>query len=83
MKKHLRATFFPYNYQRIMYQQLQNLRQRARSVEDYTTEFYQLISRNEVNETENQLVARYIGGLRVQIQKTVNLFDPLSVSTAH
>ena len=52
-------------------------------MEDYTTEFYQLISRNEVNETENQLVARYIGGLRVQIQKTVNLFDPLLVSTTH
>ena len=36
-------------------------------MEDYTTEFYQLISRNEVHETEDQLVARYIGGLRVKI----------------
>ncbi|XP_031375376.1 uncharacterized protein LOC116189794 [Punica granatum] len=39
--------------------------------------------RNEVHETEDQLVARYIGGLRVQIQDTVNMFDPPSVSAAH
>ena len=65
MKKHLRATFLSYNYQRLMYQQLQNLRQGTRSMEDYTMEFYQLISRNEVHETEYQLVARYIDGLRV------------------
>ena len=37
-----------------------NLRQGARTVEDYTIEFYQLISRNEVHETEDQLVNRYI-----------------------
>ena len=42
--------------------------------------FYQLISRNEVHETENQVVAQYIGGLRVHIQETINLFDPISVS---
>ena len=54
-----------------------------RSMEDYATEFYQLISRNEVHETEDQLVARYIGGLRVQIQEIVNLFNPISVSAAH
>ena len=28
-------------------------------------------------------MARYIGGLRVQIQEIVNLFDPISVSAAH
>ena len=50
-------------------------------MEDHTTEFYQLISRNEVHETEDQLVAWYIGGLRVQIQEIVNLFDPVSVSS--
>ncbi|XP_031387122.1 uncharacterized protein LOC116200417 [Punica granatum] len=83
MKKHLRASFLPYNFQRLMYQQLQNLRQETRTVDEYTTEFFQLIVRNEVHETEDQLVARYIGGLRVQIQDTVNMFDPPSVSAAH
>ena len=45
--------------------------------------FYQLLLRNEVHETEDQLVARYIGGLRVQIQETLNLFDPILVLVAH
>ena len=52
-------------------------------MEDYATKFYQLLSRNEIHETEDQLVAWYIDGLRVQIQETVNLFDPISVSTVH
>ncbi|KAK9122071.1 hypothetical protein Syun_019688 [Stephania yunnanensis] len=82
MKKHLRAEFLPYNFQRLMYQKLQNLRQEAKSVDDYTTEFYQLVARNELQETNDQLVARYIGGLRVQIQD-VNMFDPASLSAAH
>ena len=67
IKKHLCATFYPYNYQRLMYQRLQNLRQGVRSMEDYTTKFYQVLSRNKVHETKDQLVAQYIGGLKVQI----------------
>ena len=48
-----------------------------------TTEFYQLVARNEIQETEEQLVSHYIGGLRLQLQDTVNLFDPINVSAAH
>ncbi|XP_050217488.1 uncharacterized protein LOC126668325 [Mercurialis annua] len=83
IKKHLKIAFLPYNFQRLMYQKLQNLRQGSKSVDDYTTEFFQLIIRNEIQETEDQLVARYIAGLRVSIQDTVNLFDPVSLSAAH
>ena len=52
-------------------------------MDEYTTEFYQLIARNEIQETEDQLVSRYIGGLKFQIQDVVNMFDPVSVSAAH
>ncbi|XP_039145554.1 uncharacterized protein LOC120282772 [Dioscorea cayenensis subsp. rotundata] len=83
MKKYLRAQFLPYNFQRLMYQRLQNLKQGTKSVDDYTMEFYQLVARNEIQEMEDQLVARYIGGLRMQIQDTVNMFDTVSVSAAH
>ncbi|XP_050233263.1 uncharacterized protein LOC126681757 [Mercurialis annua] len=83
MKKHLKTAFLPYNFQRLMYQKLQNLRQGSKSVDDYTTKCFQLIARNEIQETEVQLVTRYIGGLRVSIQDTVNLFDPVSLSAAH
>ena len=53
MKKHLQAEFLPYNFQRLMYQCLQNLRQNTKSVDEYTTEFYKLIARNELQETED------------------------------
>ncbi|GJW29917.1 reverse transcriptase domain-containing protein [Tanacetum coccineum] len=64
------------------WQQLKLTRERVRkprgtkSVKDYTTEFYQLIARNDIQETDDQLVSRYIGGLRVQIMDSVNMFDP-------
>ena len=66
-----------------MYQRLQNLRQGTRTVNDYADEFYQLIARNDIMETEEQLTARYIGGLRMQIQDMVNMFNPISVAEAH
>ncbi|PKI33813.1 hypothetical protein CRG98_045797 [Punica granatum] len=59
----------------------QNLRQGSRSVDKYTVEFYQLVARNKLQETEDQLVARYVGGLRVQLQDMINLFDLVSVSS--
>ena len=66
-----------------MYQRLQNLRQGTNTVNDYADEFYQLIARNDIMETEEQLTTRFVGGLRMQIQDMVNMFDPRSVAEAH
>ncbi|GJY62546.1 reverse transcriptase domain-containing protein [Tanacetum coccineum] len=71
VKKCMRSNFIPHNYQ-----QLQNLKQGSKSVEDYTTKFYQLIARNDIQETDDQLISRYIGGLKAQIMDSVNMFDP-------
>ena len=46
-------------------------------------EFYQPLARNEIQETEEQLVSRYIDGLRIQNQEIVSMFDPISLSMAH
>jgi hypothetical protein len=83
MKKHMRSAFLPYNYTRTLYQRLQNLRQGNRSVDEYTTDFYQLVSRDAIAEDEESRVARYIGGLRIQFQDFLNMFDVLNVSDAH
>jgi len=46
--------------------------QRGRSVDDYTEEFYERVLRNELNESEEQKVARYIGGLHISLQDVLN-----------
>jgi hypothetical protein len=46
-------------------------------------EFHKLLARVDLSESDEQLVSRYIGGLRPQIQDTVNLFDPVDISAAH
>ncbi|GKB76794.1 hypothetical protein Tco_0943689, partial [Tanacetum coccineum] len=60
-----------------------NLKQGSKYIEDYTTEFYQLIARNDIQEIKDQLVSRYIGGLRVQIMDSVNMFDPMTLYDAY
>ncbi|KAH9685159.1 Endonuclease [Citrus sinensis] len=82
-KKHLRGVFLPHNYDKLLYQQIQNLRQGNRSVDDYTTKFHWLVARNDLTETEEQQVSCYIGGLRSQFQDQLNLLDPYSISEAH
>ncbi|XP_076958317.1 uncharacterized protein LOC143634010 [Bidens hawaiensis] len=82
-KKVFAGYFLPHNFQRLKYQRLQNLKQGSRSVDDYTTEFYHLVAHNDIQETDEQLISRYIGGLRVQIMDFVNLFDPLTIAEAH
>nr|GEW90283.1 RNA-directed DNA polymerase, eukaryota [Tanacetum cinerariifolium] len=60
-----------------------NLRQGTRSVDDYSTDFYAFLARIDLNESTTQLVSRYIGGLRLQLQNVLNMFDPLTVAEAH
>ncbi|GKA80579.1 reverse transcriptase domain-containing protein [Tanacetum coccineum] len=38
---------------------------------------------NHIQETEDQLVSLYTGGLRVQIMDSVNMFDPMTLSDAY
>lgn len=82
LKKHMRKTFIPYNFERLLFQKFHNLRQGSRSVDDYSTEFYQMITRVDIHDSEDQLVSRYIVGLRPQLQTMLHQFDPCSVSEA-
>ena len=75
-------TFLPHNYLRTMYQRLQNWSQ-GKSVNEYTEEFYRLLTLVDLSDSDEQLVSWYIGGLWPQIQDTLNLFDPNNVSTAY
>ena len=54
-----------------------------KSVDDYTTQFYQLAAWNTLQETEEQLLVHCFKGLKMSIQDTVNMFDPITVPAAH
>jgi hypothetical protein len=64
-------------------QRLQNLSQGSKTADEYTKEFYKYLTRVELAEMDNQLVSLYIGGLRQNIQNSLNLFDPINVFAAH
>ncbi|KAF8049532.1 hypothetical protein N665_2185s0001 [Sinapis alba] len=82
LTKHLRQTFLPHNYERTMYTKLQNLRQGNRSVDEYAEEFSLLLTRNEINDSQIQLVSRFIGGLRPQLQNSMDSANSNTPSTS-
>ncbi|GJV27055.1 putative reverse transcriptase domain-containing protein [Tanacetum coccineum] len=66
-----------------MFQRFQNLRQGIKTVEEYTEEFYELVSRNDLSDNEEQLVSRYLGGLRQSIQDVLCLYTFWTVSEVY
>ncbi|XP_028556926.1 uncharacterized protein LOC110109044 [Dendrobium catenatum] len=82
MKQLLRAQFLPTDYEQILYIRYQHCVQGGRSVSDYTEEFNRLSARNNLNESNNQLVARYIGGLKESIQERLELNSVWSMPQA-
>ncbi|KAE8672957.1 putative Quercetin 3-O-methyltransferase 1 [Hibiscus syriacus] len=83
MKKKMKGHFLLFGYTQTLFQRLHALRQGARSVDDYTEEFYQLVTRNDLSETDEQMVARYLGGLRQPLQDVLSLHSLWSVSEAY
>ena len=65
-----------------MYQRFQNMRQGNSTINEYS-QFFLLLTRNEITETDAQLMSRFIGGLRQQYQNILKLFDPLTILEAH
>ena len=78
----MRKTFIPYNFERLLFQKFHNIRQGNRSVDDYATEFYQLLTRVDIHDSEDRLVARFIADLRPQLQTMLHQFDLSSVAEA-
>jgi hypothetical protein len=82
MKKKLSAQFLPYNYTQQLYQSFHNLKQTG-LVEEYGDRFYQLIARIDLMETEEQLVARFISGLKISIQDQLVFHTCWTLSQAY
>jgi hypothetical protein len=73
----------PPDYEQILFQQYQDCRQGRRTVQTYVEEFHILSFHNNLLETEVQQVARFVGGLRLNIQDRLSMHTIYSFDTTH
>ncbi|PNX83568.1 hypothetical protein L195_g039612 [Trifolium pratense] len=77
MKQLMLERFLPEDYGQIQYKMYIECVQGKRSVTEYTAEFVRFSERNELSESENQKVARYISGLKGWRRWVCKPFGPL------
>ena len=65
--------FLPPNYQQELFRQYQDYRQGTRKANEYMEEFDRLANRNDLEETEDQRISRFVHELRVSIRDQVSL----------
>ena len=73
MKQLMLERFLPEDYEQILYRMYLDCAQGKKTVTEYTTEFVRLSERNELGESENQKVARYVSGLEGSTQQKMGL----------
>jgi hypothetical protein len=69
----MKARFIPRDYQITLFRRMQNLRQKLMTVKEYTEEFYRLNIRVGHHESDDEKVARYMNGLRYDIQDEMSM----------
>jgi hypothetical protein len=69
----MKAKFIPRDYQITLFRHMQNLRQKMMTVKEYTEEFYRLNIRAGHRESDDEKVARYLNGLRYDIQDELSM----------
>eukprot|EP00253_Pinus_taeda_P013296 PITA_13296 len=83
MVSKLKAKFLPKDYHLNIFKQMQNLKQKGMSVKEYTEEFYRLSIRTRHVEYDLEKVARYVNGLRYEIQDEISLLSLKTVEDAY
>jgi hypothetical protein len=69
----MKAKFIPRDYQITLFRCMQNLRQKLMTVKEYTEEFYRFNIRASHWEGDDEKVARYLNGLRYDIQDELSM----------
>lgn len=83
MVSKMKAKFLPKDYHLNLFKQMQNLKQKGMSVKEYTEEFYRLSIRTRHVEDDLEKVARYVNGLRYEIQDEIGLLSLKTVEDAY
>jgi hypothetical protein len=79
----MKAKFIQRDYQITLFRRMQNLRQKLMSVKEYTEEFYRLNIRAGHRESDDEKVARYMNGLRYDIQDEMSMMTIRTVEDAY
>ena len=83
MTTKLRGKFLPQDYKMVLFRQLQNIKQKSMTVREFTEEFYKVNIRYKHMEDTPKRVARYINGLRFDIQDELSLLPLKSIEEAY
>ena len=74
--------FLPPNYQQELFRQYQDCKQGTRTVNKYMEEFDRLANCNDLEETKDQQISRFVHGLRVSIRNQVSLQTQYTLNEA-
>jgi len=83
MRDKLKSKFLPSHNLQDNYLKLHNLRQGTMSVQEYTREFEQLLSKCDLGEDDSQTLVRYLSGLDEHIAYVVELHTCTSLTTSN
>ncbi|XP_038695889.1 uncharacterized protein LOC119993050 [Tripterygium wilfordii] len=83
MKFRLKEKYMPTDYVDAMLRELWGFKQGSTSVTLYTAHWQELTIRSQIIEPERQAIARYIAGLREDIQHELLSLSPPSVDAAY
>ncbi|KAK1666049.1 hypothetical protein QYE76_054208 [Lolium multiflorum] len=71
MKKEMQARFVPTHYKTDLFNKLQKLKQGTKTVEEFFKEMELTMMRANIQESENQTIARFFNGLNYPIKRIV------------
>jgi hypothetical protein len=79
----MKAKFIPKDYQITLFMRMQNLRQKLMTMKEYTEEFYKINIREGHRENDDEKVARYMNGLRYEIQDEMSMITLRTIEDAY
>jgi uncharacterized protein YjbK len=83
MTANMKEKFIPRDYQITLFRRMQNLIQKLMTVKEYTEEFYNLNIRAGHRESDDEKFARYMNGLRYDIQDEMSMVTIRTVEDAY